>query len=68
MNNLLNPLEIPCHEPKATTFHLADTAYQTETKDKLSLWINNLKIYCSLLIEKEECGLHDLTGLQSLLI
>lgn len=31
---------------------LADTALQTEKKDNLSILVNNIKIYCSITIEK----------------
>jgi hypothetical protein len=41
-------------EPKVFIDPLAETAMHTEKKDNLSVFVNNLKIYCTLLIEKTE--------------
>lgn len=39
-------------DQKKIVDHLADTALQTEKKDNLSIFVNNLKIYSSIKIQK----------------
>jgi hypothetical protein len=43
--------DIMDESPKVLVDQLAETAIQTSKNDNLSVFVNNLKIYCSLLIE-----------------
>jgi hypothetical protein len=53
MSELMNQSrESMDQEPKVSIDPLAETAMHTEKKDSLSVFVNNLKIYCALLIEK----------------
>ena len=43
--------DIMDESPKVLVDQLAETAIHTSKNDNLSVFVNNLKIYCSLLIE-----------------
>jgi hypothetical protein len=43
--------DIVDENPKILADQFAETAIQTSKKDNLSVFVNNLKIYCSMIIE-----------------
>ena len=45
--------DIMDENPKILADQLAETAIRTSKKDNLSVFVNNLKIYCSLIIENK---------------
>jgi hypothetical protein len=45
-----NSNDLPVEEEKKIIDSLANTAFETEKKDNLSVFNNNLKVYCSILI------------------
>lgn len=45
--------DIMDESPKVLVDQLAETAMHTSKNDNLSVFVNNLKIYCSLLIENK---------------